>query len=58
MTDFSYIGNAGALEHFAVQAQFLEQKANTLLDASKALKSIISDVKDDKSIPFGKPLFN
>lgn len=44
--------NAGALEHLSVQAQFLEQKANTLLDASKALKSIISDVKDDKSIPW------
>ena len=45
-------GDAGALEHFIVQAQFLEQKANTLLDASKAMKSIISDVKDDKSIPW------
>lgn len=45
-------GNAGALEHLAVQAQCLEQKANTLLDASQALKSIISDVKDDKSIPW------
>ena len=45
-------GNAGALEHFSVQAQFLEQKANAMLDASKALKSIISDVKDNKSIPW------
>lgn len=45
-------GNAGTLEHFSVQAQFLERKANTLLDASKALKSIISTVKDDKSIPW------
>lgn len=45
-------GNAGAIEHFSVQAQLLEQKANTLFDASKALKSIISDVKDDKSIPW------
>src|SRR3990167_5028850 len=39
-------GNAGALEHFSVQAQLLEQKANTFFDASKALKSIISDVTD------------
>lgn len=45
-------GKVGALEHFSVQAQFLEQKANTLLDASKALKSIICDVEDDKSIPW------
>lgn len=44
--------NAGALEHLTTQAQFLEQKANSLLDASTALKSIISDVKDDKSIPW------
>lgn len=44
--------NAGALEHFSVQARFLEQKAKTLLDASNALKSIVSDVKDDKSIPW------
>jgi len=46
------IGNAGALEHFSVQAQFLEQKANNLLNASKALKSIVSEVSDDKSIPW------
>jgi DNA-binding transcriptional MerR regulator len=45
-------GSVGALEHFSVQAKVLEQKANTLLDASKALKSIISDVNDDKSIPW------
>jgi DNA-binding transcriptional MerR regulator len=45
-------GKVGAFEHFSVQAQFLEQKANTLLEASKALKSIISDVEDDKSIPW------
>ncbi|MCC2666356.1 MAG: transcriptional regulator, MerR family, mercury resistance [Gammaproteobacteria bacterium] len=45
-------GNAKALEHFSVQAQFLEKKANTLLDASKTLKGIVSNVKDDKSIPW------
>lgn len=45
-------GNAGALEHFSVQATLLEQKANNLLEASKTLKSIISDVADDKSIPW------
>jgi len=44
--------NAGAVENFSVQARLLEQKANTLLDASNALKQIISDVADDKSIPW------
>jgi DNA-binding transcriptional MerR regulator len=41
---------AGMLEHFSVQAQFLQQKANTLLNASETLKSIVSGVKDNKSI--------
>ena len=45
-------GKVGALEHFSVQAQFLEQKANTLLDASKTLKNIICEVEDNKSIPW------
>ena len=45
-------GKVGALEHFSVQAELLEQKANALLDASKALKNIICDVEDDKSIPW------
>lgn len=44
--------NAGTVEHFSVQAKLLEQKANMLLDANKALKQIISDVADDKSIPW------
>lgn len=45
-------GKEGVLKNFSVQAQFLERKANTLLEASKELKSIISDVEDDKSIPW------
>jgi len=45
-------GNAGALAHFSIQAQLLEQKSSALLDASRTLKSIISNVKDDKSIPW------
>jgi DNA-binding transcriptional MerR regulator len=45
-------GNAEALEHFSVQAKLLEQKANMLLDASNALKQIISEVADDKFIPW------
>jgi DNA-binding transcriptional MerR regulator len=45
-------GKAGALEHFSIQAQILEQKANTFLNASQTLKSIVSEVKDDQSIPW------
>ncbi len=44
--------SAGALEHFSAQAQFLEQKGTSLLDTSKALKSIVDEVKDDESIPW------
>lgn len=42
----------GALEHLAIQAKVLEQKANTLLEASVALKGIMKNVTDDKSIPW------
>jgi DNA-binding transcriptional MerR regulator len=45
-------GSSGAFEHFVAQAKLLEQKANNLLDASRALKSIISNVASDKSIPW------
>lgn len=45
-------GSAGALEHFANQAKLLQQKANAMLDASNVLKSIISEVNSDKSIPW------
>jgi len=45
-------GEMEILEHFSIQANLLEQKANTLLEASKALKSIISIVSDNNSIPW------
>lgn len=45
-------GSVATLEHFSVQAKLLEQKANMLLEASKTLKGIISDVNADKSIPW------
>lgn len=45
-------GNAGALEHFAAQAQFLEEKAKSYVSAGQTLKSIITEVKEDKSIPW------
>lgn len=41
-----------AIKHFSVQAKLLEQKAETLLDASNTLKQIIAEVVDDKSIPW------
>jgi DNA-binding transcriptional MerR regulator len=45
-------GNAGALEHFAAQAQFLQEKAQAYVTASQTLKSIIAEVKEDTSIPW------
>lgn len=45
-------GKINALENFSNQANFLEQKAQSMLDASKTLRSINSTVKDDKSIPW------
>ncbi|MBA2710508.1 MAG: MerR family transcriptional regulator [Tatlockia sp.] len=41
-----------ALEHLVNQAQVLERKAQSLVDASKTLKNIISDFDCDKSIPW------
>lgn len=40
------------LEHFSVQAQCLEEKAKTLLEASLTLKQVISDSSQDKSVPW------
>ena len=42
----------GVLDHFSAQAQFLEEKAETLLEASKALKKIIAGCSHNKSIPW------
>lgn len=44
--------DSGALEQFSVQAKLLEKKAASLLDASSALKQIISGVADNQSIPW------
>ena len=44
--------NRGAKHHFAVQAKLLWQKANTLLEASNALNTIVTEFDDDKSIPW------
>ncbi|HLB42328.1 MAG TPA: MerR family transcriptional regulator [Gammaproteobacteria bacterium] len=38
------------IDHFSAQLQFLEDKAKTLLDASDALKAILSDCHRHKSI--------
>ena len=45
-------GNVETLGHFSVQVQFLEEKAKALLDASQALKSVISECRHDESIPW------
>lgn len=40
------------IDHFAIQSQFLEEKAQTLLNASNTLRNIISECDKDKSIPW------
>lgn len=42
--------DTGALEHFSAQAELLERKAQSLLDASNVLKGVVSGVVNDKSI--------
>ncbi len=46
------IKNDEVTDHFLAQAKFLEEKAKTLLEASKTLKSITSEYKQNKSIPW------
>jgi hypothetical protein len=42
------------IDHFSMQAQFLEEKARALLEASQALKSILSKCSDAQLIPWEK----
>jgi DNA-binding transcriptional MerR regulator len=42
----------GAIENFAMQSKFLQEKAETLLEASSILKRITNDCSDKKSIPW------
>lgn len=44
-------GEVNVADHFALQAQFLEEKANTLMEASQTLKRILSEC-GDKTIPW------
>lgn len=46
------VGKENVLDHFHSQAELLEKKARGLIEASKTLKGIISDINDDKSIPW------
>ncbi len=39
------------VEHFAIQSTFLEEKAKSLQDASNALKVIIAEHSENKSLP-------
>ena len=45
-------GQVDAFKHFEVQAQLLEEKAKTLLEASQNLKSLLSDVQHQESLPW------
>ena len=45
-------GDVNVTEHFALQAQFLAEKAKTLLEASQTLQRILSDCGPDTSIPW------
>ncbi|HQS83562.1 MAG: MerR family transcriptional regulator [Alphaproteobacteria bacterium 16-39-46] len=45
-------GNIDMNSQFSVQAKFLEEKAQTLLEASKTLKSLVSECHSNKSIPW------
>ena len=44
--------NTSAVEHFKAQALLLTEKSKQLLEASNALKAIISEVDHNKSIPW------
>lgn len=44
--------NVDVINHFAAQAQFLEEKAKTLFEASQTLKDVISDCSRNKSVPW------
>lgn len=45
-------GDVDAIESFSIQSQLLQQKAQTLLEASRALDTILADCDKDKSIPW------
>jgi DNA-binding transcriptional MerR regulator len=42
----------GVIENFAMQSKFLQEKAETLLEASTILKRITHDCNNEKSIPW------
>lgn len=45
-------GEVDAIESFSIQSQLLQQKAQTLLEASRTLDTILADCDKDKSIPW------
>lgn len=45
-------GEVDMRDHFALQAQFLHEKANTMLAASKTLHRIMDDCSNSKAIPW------
>lgn len=46
------MGEADIVDHFTIQSQFLEEKAQTLLRASHTLRNIIAECGPNKSIPW------
>lgn len=44
--------NVDMVDHFKVQSQFLQEKAQTLQEASKTLEDIVQECNLDKSIPW------
>ena len=45
-------GEVDIIEHFTIQSRFLEEKADALKETSQALKNIIAEHSQDKSIPW------
>lgn len=43
-------GDVDMVDHFTLQSQFLEEKANALMTANQTLKKIVSDCRQNKSI--------
>lgn len=50
------VTDVNIVEHFSMQAQFLQKKAEALVEASSILRRITADCSDKKSIPWEKTI--
>lgn len=50
------ISNHDVMDHFLMQSQLLEEKAEMFLEASQLLKKIISESSDNSSVPWKKTI--